>query len=305
LVGLTPSLAGDGLHNLVYQYEKPTWSNTSGITPNKVLANTRTFSHINYDPRNDVAGLHRQKVDGGDGVPIAALAEIRDNQPAESGWFIDEVTARDAGNGSGGIRRRQTKARATTDQFTSKWIASNGRREETEVLMWMDLTAADATTIYNDAKTNTADMTGATPVAPANHKLLMCQRIPHGNNSFNVVRMTFIPRSTGGTANDDWDEYKDYYSVTFPKWRRVKIAGVLTEQVRFFTYTFFVMQDTDRADSYKWANGDTPPHVAIRHPIESRIEFLGKGRYRAWCITAACDDWVTDTGTYTDLGDKT
>ena len=216
---LTPSLGGDGLHNLVYHYIKATFSNTSGTTPNRVLANTRVFGYKNYDPQNAVSGLDVHKTDGGSGIPIAALAEIRDNQVADSGWGITGVRIDDDGNGAGSLLRTQVKKASTSNNFYRTWYASNGNQQETEIIEWYNLSATDATTIYNDAKTNTLDMTGATPAAPASHQLRLVDRIPAegvdsaGDNLFNVRRVTFIPNSGGSVwwSNDNGFGYFWYY----------------------------------------------------------------------------------------------
>jgi hypothetical protein len=124
-----------------------------------------------------------------------------------------------------------------------------------EVLEWHNLSATDATTIYDNAKTHSAAMTGATPASPANHLLLSVDRIPvdgvvdsAGDNLFYVRRVTFIPVSSGSVwwSNDNGFGYFWYR-------RPADSIRVGVEHLR--------TDDKDKA--YSFARGETVDGHAI------------------------------------------
>lgn len=212
--------------DFVVLFRKSVWSNQSGTPPNQVIASRVITKHLNYDPKNNTAGLRRKKIDGAKGIQTSKAEEVFGNEPAESGWAVDSITLEEMANGQSSIKKQQSKERATGDQFTRRWNAGHGNRPEMETIAWFDLTATDATTVYDNAKTNTADMTGATPASPANHLLLTVERIPQGNGLFDVARVSWIPQAKTGTTTT-WKEYqyafptKDGHNTTV--WRYVHV----------------------------------------------------------------------------------
>ena len=285
------SLDGDGLYSGVYRYLKATFTNVTGDPDEKTLANFRVFAHENYDPKNDSAGIHRRKMDGGDGVPIDDLAEVRDNQEPDSGWIMDGVTGRDNQDGSGSVRRRQTKLRSKTDQIRRQWRAGNGNRSEAETVVWYDLSETDAGLVYDDAYDNSTDMTGATYAeAPESHVLLTCDRMPAGNGSYTVVRVTWVPK-TGGSS-EVWDNFTDE-SITWTetKYRRPLIDGEYVDQKRVWAYKLYVKQTMSRTDAYDYAGGKGGTKTPCSKP---QVQVFSGSRYRASFIEC------TDEGAWDD-----
>lgn len=317
LKSITPNLDGDGFYSQIYRYEKPTFSNTTGASPNKTAANFRTIAHINYDPDSDVAGIDRRIVKEAEGIPIADLAEIRDNQASESGFILNSVSINDNKDGSGTLRKDQTKLRATTDQYVSTWHAANGSQAESETIAWANLSISDIALILADAKTNSADMTAATYVAaPASHKLQSVVIRRNGNASGDVIRTTFIPRNGGGT--DSWtSNYDNDYYFIVPKFR--KVGSV--KETRRILFHVFVRQTTSKANAYDWVNDShnlidindgtfpaaTTPSTT---PVKAHVDHFGKNRYRSVAIFSSCTGWKMDntpftedtTGRYKDVG---
>lgn len=220
--------------------------NTSGDTPDRVLATTRTFSNDNYDPQNDKAGVNRTKVDGADDVPNDAAYEIADNQVAESGWALTGVSVSENGDGGAAIRRAQVKKRATTDQFVTRFSSAQGNQPESQTVVWLNLSETDADTVYNDATSNQADMTAATPAAPASHVLRHVEKPfetgvdSDGKQMFGVVRITWIPRSSNGTFRGAQDgEIKPF-----------KIYGISIKNNFQTVNPYIVIEDRKVTDVY-------------------------------------------------------
>lgn len=188
-------IKSNGLWSYLFIYIKATWTNTSGTTPNRVLATRVIYGHTNYDPENDTAGFQRRKTDGGDGVPNAAAEEIFANEAADAGFAVDRLVLSEAANGEVRIRKTQTKARGTGDGIEAQFTSNEGRQQEAERILWINLSASDATLVYDDAVTNKADMTGSSYEAPgAGHVLSMVERRPRPNGFIDIVRVTYIPR---------------------------------------------------------------------------------------------------------------
>ena len=233
------TLAGDGLYNRVYRYELPVWSNsTNGGQATATVTNWRENYYSNTEPDGQGVtqyGIRASITESGTGVPIADLANARDNVTATNGYALTDVTARDDKNGSGTIRKAQTKKRGKTDEFRTTWVAGSGSQQEAEIVTWHDLSDTDADLVIADAKANTADMTGATYAAsPASHVLKTVGKKPvrgvdsSGDQLFDVSRVTYIPRNSSGGW---WGTLANgYIYIAYQRKRDLKYIGI--EQLR-------------------------------------------------------------------------
>ena len=296
------TIDGDGLYSRVYRYEVPSFTNTSGSTPNKGLANTRTLGWRNMaDPGGTpVEGLDVKLIDGGDGIPIAGLAEILGNQTPTSGYSIDALDISDNHNGSGNLRRTQTKQRGTGDNFYRHWVAANGRQEEQETVLWKNLTDENATTLYNNAKTYSTNLAhaSATPVAPAGHKLRSVDRIPHDNGLFDVLRVSFIPRFTGGGRIDGADTDEEPWRLYYDTFTDKDGFGSIHKLVRI-----------DRRITSTPGTAYTYANLSSNHPVLGyklgKVEYGNRGEWIAYKMrtedTAVATTFAFDWSTWDDM----
>lgn len=111
------------------------------------------------------------------------------------------------------------------------WQHATNNRDEEETILYPDLDGYAAQIVMDDAKTNAADMTVATPAAPANHVLKTVVRRPNGEGSYDVVRVTVNQGGSGlyeawpNTAKEDLTPYHEYRQT-------YNTAGVPEEQKR-------------------------------------------------------------------------
>ena len=124
-------------------------------------------------------------------------------------------------------------------------------------------------------------------------------RIDNGDGTANIISGTVIPRYSSGSV-PQWDNFEHSFTYTEAKWRRIKDSnGDPTDEVRFFTSTYHVLQTGSRTAAYAFPNSDS------KHPVWAKVEIYGKGRYRAKCITQSCTAWTDDNGAYSDIGNQT
>jgi len=264
-------------------FKKETWTNETGTTPDQTIARTRTIGLGNYDPQNDKSGVNRTKTTRSEGIPIADLEEIRDNQVAESGYAINRIQAIDNKNGSGTIGTRQVKKRATTDQFVVGFTSEQGVQAESQTVTWHDLSETDADTVYNDAITNEDDMTGATPASPASHVLRSVTKpIKEGIDSagkqlFGVRRTTYKPRVKWLAQLNQQEEITGW---------RYEVVRFQTQDKYGYETSFPRVVRTDLKITTSKGDAKTWADAGSRHPISGRllstIEYKeGAGVYRS------------------------
>ena len=304
----------DNTARFMVVFKKAAWVNTSGSTPNRVLATQITVGQTNHDPQNDKYGFDSAIRYQSDGVPTAAAAEILENQVAGGTNFIVDASMQDKGHGEHAISKQEIRKRATTDQFARRWSQGFAGRPTSETLMWKNLTSTDATTIYDNAKTNFAAMASATPAAPANHVLLSVDRIPRqgvssgGLQMFDVMRVTYIP--IWGTATDDWDNYKDEWQWIEVQWRRVEVGAYPVNQFRRITHIKYVLLTRSRSAAYDFpTDGNSAGVIPIpgggnKFPIDANVSPLSGGRFFAWSECASATGWTAyaDGTAWTNLG---
>ena len=279
----------DGIGQFMVAFKKAVWANSAGTSPDKVLDQSFNYQRINYDPGTGIAGWSRRSVDGGDGIPIADLAQIGSNQTAGAGWVLDSVSVSDNGDGSGSVRTTKTKERDTTNYVYRSWKASNGRREENEVVIWSNLSSDNATLIYLDAKTNSTSMTNATyATSPSSHKLASVDQVPNANGSYDVNRTTFIPKYGGSAAkSSDWENYTNSTTYIVTKYRSVRTNGKSVDQKRLFTRTDNDIQCETADKAYEHINSFADKiHVIKRYP--------GTGKYRFTAVTESLGSWTDE-----------
>jgi len=175
-----------------------------------------------------------------------------------------------------------------------QFSAANGNQSEQERILYPNLDSAQAQIVLDDAKTNTADMTGATPASPGGHVLKTIARISAGGGKYNVTRVTWEPIIS--ISYDSWNNFTAEYEVTTPKFRR--ISG--SDQIRFFVFTTYIKQTTSASAAHSYVDNDSGTNSYIK----SNVEYCGYNRFRAIGVTASCTPWETDTKTWNDLGGK-
>jgi len=119
-----------------------------------------------------------------------------------------------------------------TGSEESKWQNATKSKDEKETVTYPNVDGYYAQIALDDAKTNAADMTAATPAAPANHVLDTVVKGPSGDGKYNVVRVTV---NAGGSVAEAWPNTAKDYDVTFTAYRRVAdTAGTMVEQKRIW-----------------------------------------------------------------------
>ena len=279
-------------------FRKVSWTNISGTTPNQVIDDRVILGYKNYNPQTAAEGHNVQKIDGGRGLPIAQAEEVRDNETSDSGYSIDSIQLNELGNGQASIQKTQTKQRAIGSNVYRFWRAATGGQPEHETVIWLNLTSANATLVYNDAKTNTANMAGATYAAsPATHLLKNVERQPLGNELFNVVRVTWIPYVTGTawlagpvTRHADWVQYRRFRgksdNVVITRKRVIRLIETSKQMGTLANITQFL---------------DSGPGIALG-PYVSFWAMRGLGQYyakrytldAAWNASGSNSAWATD-----------
>jgi len=203
----------DGTARVSVIFKKETYLNVTGSTPDKDLLTRHIYGYENVNDAGGTPyyGIRSTKTDGADGIPTDNIEEIRDNQAAQAGYAITDINITDNKDGSSSLRRRQVKQRSATSQFVTSYSPQNGGQEETQVVEWYDLSATDAATVYDNANTNKADMTGATPAAPTGHVLKTISRPVQtgvdssGSPLFDIRRITYKPLWNFSTFNTKHD----------------------------------------------------------------------------------------------------
>jgi len=289
----TPSLGGDGLHTLVYEYQKPTFTNIQGSTPDQTVKNFRIVGREGRDQQNAKSALHYRKTDSAVGIPIDDLEEVRDNTPAEAGWAIESLSAQDVRDGSGNLSRRQVNLKTTGDKTVISNVPNTGNQSEQQIVLWTDLTETDADLICTDATTNKNNMAAsAYHTAPSGHKSRNCEKKPSnavtagGLNVFDVWRVTWKPK----TSTEIWPETTATYTRTEPwdEYRRIiEVDGSRTNQKRTFTLTIAEKYHATLAAAHS-AVGGGPVYKG------SGVIILGKGRYKSVKKTLSVGSWGTD-----------
>ena len=206
-VKVTESIDGDGLYSRIYYYQLPTFTNVTdpeGEGADKVITNQRIVGYTNQDPQNEKFGVGSTVTDSSDGIPIADLAEVRDNQIADAGYAIQNVTVRDNKDGSGTLQRNQIKKRTKIQEFVTGFTSAQGTRAESQTVIWRDLSSTDADLIVADAIANEDAMTSATYASALTSHVLKRIETPFqtgvdsdGEQLFSVVRTTWIPTANG------------------------------------------------------------------------------------------------------------
>ena len=208
--GTTPNIVP--LTRRIYRYDNysvqntPAWVTSTGYVLDDHVLQTNIIyvcvtAHTSGTFATDLAagkwegfaGVAR-KLDGADGIPIASVEEIRDNETIDTNHAVDDIQLTEAQNGEGKLRKVQTRLLGATEQHKRQFIPANGRQEETEILFWRNITHATCKTIADNAESNSGAMASATPAAPASHKLKTYVKSPAQNGTFNLTRITFIPR---------------------------------------------------------------------------------------------------------------
>ena len=113
------------------------------------------------------------------------------------------------------------------------WQNETKTRDEKETILYPNVDGYNAQLIFDDAKTNADDMTAATPAAPVDHVLETIRRVPAGDGSYNVTRVTV---NSGGELAEAWPNTAKDYAVKHIEYRRVaNTSGVMVEQKRTWT----------------------------------------------------------------------
>lgn len=210
----------DGSASFAVAFQKRTWDNAAGSSPNKVPKTTNVVAWVNYDPENATEGYDTKKGVIAQGIPIADLQQIRDNIEPESGYALDNIRMRDDGNGSGTVSWEQTKTRQSNEEVVVSFQAAYGRQPEVEKVVWLNLTSADADIIYNDATNKQSDLTASgIRASPASHKLNTVTKNPNPNGLFRLDRVSWKPTNTG---NNTWPESSSTYTTYYIGQRRHK-----------------------------------------------------------------------------------
>jgi len=188
---------------------------------------------------------------------------------------------------------RQTAWTGTTSEAAA-FIAGQGTLEEHETIIWPNVSAAQATTAYDNAKTNEADMTAATPASPASHKLKKVTRNNAGEGRYRVERVTFIPKSTSSVwLTGIKNTTKVWYQFTT---MRDPSDGLQKRWYRAITVKIATRQVITRDDADDHIDGG----LSIG-PFHSRWWSVGPGKYIAVKITLDAAEtpgtkaWVADT----------
>lgn len=259
----------DNTGTFAVAFKKTEWTNSTGSSPNKAINTVRIFQHTNYDPKNDKAGIRRGKVDGGRGIPIADVEEIRDNQKADAGWAIKGVSIAELGNGEASLKRFQIKKRATDSSYETFFRPATGVQSEAEQVDWHDLADSDALLIYNDAKANRNDMGAATyATADTGHVLQSIGRPIQtgvdsvGNNLFGVTRTTYKPRVTWSAPLNQEGEVVGW---------RYQAARFRVVDGYGFTDTFPRVVRTDRKITSSVSSAKTWADAGSKSPTDSAL----------------------------------
>lgn len=303
LKSMTPSLDGDGFFSIIYRYESPTFDNTQS---NTTLGTNRHITGIVND-----GGLDEKQQDFADGIPILSIDPTTITAEAAT-HVLDSIQARDDKDGSGSLHRTQSKLNAVDSiigQYLHMWRPAVGRQEETEIYLWKNISTAVKDLIKTNCQTNYATPASLTPAAPAGHYIREITFSDNGNNSWNVLRVTYIPIFSSGT---DWDgsvSQQFYEEFTVPKFR---ISGS-TRQVRKFRFHVFTLQTKSKSAADSWLTsahvydpivGD-PDHSSTT-PVKTHLIFAGKNRYRSIATYGSCTAWLDEpagaASAYDDLG---
>ena len=294
------------------------WSNATWTAGQKVIHTLKqyvclighsstTFAADLAGGKWEIYGGNRTKRDGGTGIPISAVEEVRDNETPDTGHVIDNIQISESGKSQAKLVKTQSKANAAVDSIRSRIIPATGRQNASITRVFPGLTPEQAYLVMKDADDNSADMTSATYyAAPASHVLQSVSKNPRGG-LYDVTRTTYIPRYSGGSASDDWDNYMDSYHYVVPEWRK---GGNYGQQVRFFTYTVFVKQTKSRSDAYDFLLNDskggpeTIPGGGNKNPVESFVRYKGQGRWYAFakCASVSAYKDYEDDDVFADLG---
>lgn len=305
-----------------YEPNTAAWLTSTAYTAgNKVIESLKQYTcligHTSGTFATDIAAGRWEiysgsitKRDGGSGIPISAVEEVRDNETPDTGYVINGINISEAGKSQAKLVKTQTKSNAAVDSIRSRIVPSTGRQNAAITRIFPNLPPETAYLVMKDADDNSADMTGATYYpAPATHKLQNIRKT-QSNGLFDVVRTTYIPRYGGGSASDDWDNFMDSYHYVVPEWRK---GGSYGQQVRFFTHRVFILQTKSRADAYDFLHNDvkggpeTIPGGGGKNPVKAYVRHMGQGRYRAIaeCVLVGGYSTYAEATEWTDLGAKT
>ena len=229
------------------------------------------MQETNYDSLDSEAGLTWRRVKMADGLDKLRAESVFSNIGNDSGWFIDNESLTEQANGEYRVVWEQTKERNTNEYITVQFIAGNGNQQETEVVLWRWLSESNADQVVADAKTHSADMTGAYPPAPANHKQSSAKKTPNNNGSYDVTRVTFIPNNSGTAI---WPEIQDkpysnylVYASGFDK----------SSQLQKYTVRLLVTEYFNSVDE-AWDNISVSPTNAYLQPFPS-VRRIGDRKY--------------------------
>ena len=277
----------DGTARFTLALKKDTWANISGSTPDRVPDTWTVIRHGNYDPQTPAAGSQRTQTEIAEGIPTASVEEVLNNtQPTDATWALNElrVVERDAGRSD--LFRDQVKYRGVGDYIEVNWVSAYGKQNEAQGLLWVNLTEANADIQVAAAKTSPA----TAPSPPAGHVLQSVRKVDNGNGTFDVLRVTFIPKSTTTV----WLTSTKTSTITYYQFRRMPhpSTGLPVNHYRAITITKEDRQVVGLDDAQDHIDGG----VAIG-PYQTQYRAVGQNKYIAvkYTVSTPFPAWVADT----------
>ena len=261
----------DNTGTFIAVFRKSAWTNTSGSTGGKVPARTNIWGYANYVPDTAAEGLDVKKFTGSDGIPTADIPDMITNVTVEGGYALDSVRADDSGDGQSVLRTTMTKQRGTAVYVIQRFQPAVGNREESQTIYWHNLTAGNATSIYNDATLNYADMTASTYYAsPAGHQLAYVGRDALANGLYDITRVTtkpnyglaIWPESTAVQSNNFEDV--DYKSLGTNIYVKTNFWFTLVSQHATANAAWAVFDEDVKYRNGSGVYGDYPRYKAVR-----------------------------------------
>lgn len=207
----------------------------------------------------------------------------------EAGYIAAEVVRVEKANGEYEVRSTQRPVYVATDTTHSQLVSVKNtfadHSDKQVARVWYRRSKTAMGTLTTGSGKAVSDFNyGATTYTHHSHRVES-----HGDGTYDVIQVGFVPRSTGGTS---WPEDTDTQKTVIRKlkYRRVRknADGTMVSQYKRYVYTNYERFFATRASADAWVS-DTK-----RYGPGTGIRFLSEGK---WYAKKVCDTW----GIWTNL----